>query len=433
MDDRTELRQVLKGESGREFLQSLPLLEAYIESSAILGILRQSCLSFLPLVERKLGVQIGLAAFGSVGRLEFVPDYSDLDPLIIVSANPNNVPNHDDVRSAVLTPLAKMCPWLHFDDSPDVTTGHWKNISNCDLKYPVYVDTCFLSGDDVRARQRQWQLLLEGRPLYNAPLLNQLVEMTLPKLKSVGDLTSDARIDFGRLIETVPEFYSGFEDPTFLFKDAFKYWKTRFLREFYAFATNLSFVLGWYLHRDGEVVSANVFGGSTALKMLRATRFAQQLEGESKSNSGLRSFYQDKLKHILAKWDLDGGPLLLFGRDYATEPARLLHGLLGAVLSRFATCWEKLYDPHIRSALNGLPKSQLNFDAKFRMKIRDAEVSQVVNELMALRNSYLKYMGATAEAIFEIFPRGRVWSYGTVPYWLGDALNPFMQSSPHAR
>src|SRR5215470_6559310 len=136
--DKQELRLMLKGETGREFLQSAPLLEACIESSTILGLLRRCCDSFLPKVEKELDVKLTLVAFGSLGRLEFVPRYSDFDPLIILGADSAKKPSDNAIRSAVLIPLARMCPWLRFDDSSNVMAGGWSSIKRCELKYPVY-------------------------------------------------------------------------------------------------------------------------------------------------------------------------------------------------------------------------------------------------------------------------------------------------------
>ncbi len=424
-----ELRKFLRGETGRELLQSFPLVEAHIESVSILKILRQHCIRILPEVEENLGVKITFGAFGSLGRLEYVHGHSDLDPIIIVRPDDNELPIDNDIRSRVITPLAKACPWLKMDDRSLVITKRWNDISACELKYPIYTEDAITTGDDALTIQRRWQLLLETRPLYNGEFLNRIRNRITPQSVKTKPLDGSPQplpeVDFRLLVEMAPEFYSAFENPDFLFKSAYKYWKTRFLREFYAFSTNIAFVLGWYCQKHEEALDSDYFLASTAIKIMRSTRFAQELEIEAKADTSLCRLYHNKSEEILRKWNLSTDPLVLYGRDYSMPPARLLHGLLGAVLSRFANCWAKLYDEEIKTKLESIPKAQCNFDATFLPTKHDPEVANIVKELMALRKSYLKYMGATAEFIDCVFPKGRVWSYHTVPAWLGDALKPF--------
>jgi hypothetical protein len=383
----------------------------------------------LPTIEKKLKIKISLSAFGSLGRLEFVSGLSDLDPLILFEPDTKKATSKNDIRAAVFEPLARECPWFEFDDRQKVIDGRWADISSVDLKYPVYSLEELIDADDTRTQQRQWQLLLEARSLYNHTMFTETRDRLIPHLKKSAPLTGGQtpapEVNFQELVLRVPDFYASFEDPTFFYKSSLKHWKTRFLREFYAFSTNLSFVLGWYLLRWEETLHPNYLQASTAIKIMRSTRFAIRFEEEIKEKPRLESHYKEVLADILKRNGLELGPLLLFGENYTTEPARLAHGLLSAVLSRFATCWERLYDSHVRYSLDAVPKEKTNFDARFRAAIKDTGAAAVVDELIELRKSYLRYMAAAAEAIDGVFPKGRLGTYHTVPSWLSETLRPF--------
>jgi hypothetical protein len=244
----------------------------------------------------------------------------------------------------------------------------------------------------------------------------------------MGDISQDrSAINFKKLAESITDFFASFENPSFLYKSAFKYWKTRFLREFYMFATSLSNVMGWYLQRNGESIPDGYVNAPTALKIINATRLAEELDKELKDNRHLREYYADVIAKILQRYGIDQGVLLLFGKHYLSEEARLLHGLLSNVLLRFSNCWEQIYNVDVREALSNIPKEKINFDATFRSKIKDTDTAQVVDELFNLRQAYLKYMSASAEVIDRVFPKGRVWSKFTVPVWLGKTLQPYYE------
>jgi hypothetical protein len=69
--------------------------------------------------------------------------------------------------------------------------------------------------------------------------------------------------------------------------------------------------------------------------------------------------------------------------------------------------------------------TEVNFDSRFGQDLPNADMRRVIRELQELRDSYLRYMAATAEAITEIFLKGSVWARYTSPSWLKGALKPF--------
>ena len=416
------VREALKSPSGRDYLPSLPLLEAQFGTNAFLYALRSICTDIIPGVEKKLGCELCVLAFGSLGRSEFVPAYSDLDPLIIVTKLKRGNPTHDQIRDAILRPLATHNHWLLLDDSDLIKSGKWIKISNTELKYPVYNVAQLTAIRDEMAEQRRWQLLLESTPLYRFEFFETLQHRIIPKRKGQGS------IDFLKLTSTIPKFFASFENPKFLYKNAFKYWKTRFLREFYAFANMLNLLLGAYLDMHGKKIRPEYLSGSTAVKIIRATKFALQMEEELRGNINLERYYRDQFAILLERHSIEKGPLLLFGVTYRAEPARLLHGMLATVLARFAACWEAIYDEHVRNVLENIPDS-VNFDATFGSTINDPDAKQVIDDLQTKRRSYLRYMAAAADMIDRAFPRGRLWSQQTISNRFSASLEPFIHMS----
>jgi hypothetical protein len=252
--EQTAIRQALNGPSGRDFLPSLPLLEAHFRTGAFLHVLRRLSAHAFRDVEERLRCELCVIAFGSLGRYEFVPTYSDLDPLIIFRTRGGPTLSAVDIRTEVLRPLVLHNPWLLLDDRELVQAGKLHDIVNADLKYPVYAFDDLVGASDERSQQRKWQLILEATALYGSDLFEQLRKRIVPTMRrSPLDERDRDRIDFSKLITDVPEYFASFENPAFLYKDAFKYWKTRFLREFYFFGNMLNLLLGWYLVQHGAV------------------------------------------------------------------------------------------------------------------------------------------------------------------------------------
>lgn len=430
ISESTELMKFLKGDSGRDFLPALPLVASHIESAALLSALRASSASILGRVQSMLDRSICLVAFGSLGRLEYVAGVSDLDPIILVDGH-SSPELAAAARSAILKPLAQMNPWLKMDHRDKVLQDRWGEIPEPDIPYPVIGTAELGAPAEKLISQRRWQILLEGRSLFNDDLFKMSYEAILPQIRRSKSLTEEEPgeivrgADFQELTTAGALFFGGFDNPLFLYKTPFKYFKTRFLRDFFVFGTQLNFLLGWYLQTDHEQIPLTFVRAATVTKMMRAMRFAKELEDACKGNPVLTDHFDDIIKEILARNKLPLEPLYLFGGHYSTAPGRLLHGLLASVLSRFVGCWERIYDPYVRAILESLPRD-LNFESRFEQEIKDPSTRAVLDELQQRRDSYRRYMAATASVIASVFPSGRVWLMQTIPRWVRAALDPFV-------
>jgi hypothetical protein len=424
--NRIDVRQALDNEWRLDFQPSLPLLEAQFATGALLPVLESSGAKLFRAVEKHLRCEICVLAFGSLGRFEFVHGYSDLDPLIIVNSSKSRKPDPTEIRDAILQPLLQVNPWLLAEDTDDnrrISAGELKGIEDIDLKYPVYeFDQLVENSNEEDIEQRQWQILLEATPLYGSQILEKLLQKIIPK---VSDNKGVDHIDFSELISRIPNFFASFEDPTFLYKNAFKYWKTRILREFYSFANLLNLLLGWYLFKQGVSITPGYLSGCTTLKIMRATKFAAQMEKELKGNQKLEQFHQEQVAEVIKKHNLDTESLLLYGSTYKIKPAQQLHSMLANVLSRSSVCWQMIYDEKVRSALRQLRKKQCNFDATFVATIKDPKIRLIADDLVAKRTTYLRYMAAAAEVIHRAFARGKTWTNSTVGPPMSKCLEPF--------
>lgn len=429
--EHAELMMFLKSDFGKDLLSALPLVASHFESTALLSVLRSSAAEIIPAVEAEIGREVCLLAFGSLGRLEYVAGASDLDPIILVdgTCSPTMAAA---VRAAILPALSKMNPWLGMDWKDEILRNDWAAIPNPDIPYPVLGTAELRSADSLLAMQRRWQMLLEGRPLYNDSMFYSVYESLLPQIKRSKPLLEPhmsgpvAIIDFRVLADAGVSYFGGFDSPAFLFKSPFKYFKTRFLRDFFVFGTQLLFVLGWYLQEYDEQTQLppRYIRAATVTKIMRVVRFAVELERECKGNSAVASMYEADIKETITRFELHVQPMMLFGAHYSPGPGRLLHGLVMSVLSRFVACWDRIYDPYVRSVLERVPK-HLNFESRFPQTTGDPVADSVLAELQERRDSYRRYMAATATVIRDKYPLGRVWAHATVPSWVSDALEPF--------
>jgi hypothetical protein len=424
-----ELMSYLASDDKTDLLASLPVVASHIESAAIFGILRSASATTLAAAQISIKRKLTVIAFGSLGRFEFVPSTSDLDPLVVVDGTALDAAATTAVRASVLTPLAAINPWLVFDERERVVAGDWAAVSNVDVRYPVLTVDQLRTGKDKLTTQRQWQVLLEGRPLYNDSFFGEIYDALMPQIKKKQTQDDDDDViplNFQRLTSAGSSFFGGFDNPLFLYKSASKYWKTRFLRDFFIFATQLTFILGWYRQRNtNDRLPLRYARAATVIKLMRTVWFAQELERECRTNAALATTYTQKLHKILSDFQIKEDRIILFGTHYTTTPGRLLHGLIMSVLSRFSQCWEKVYDPHVRDVLEHLPKD-LNFDSLFEQPLPDDDdAREVVTELKQLRSSYRRYMAATARALKLVFARGRVGTKQTTPDWLTTAFGVF--------
>jgi hypothetical protein len=231
-------------------------------------------------------------------------------------------------------------------------------------------------------------------------------------------------VNIQRLIADATSFFASFDNPAFLYKNQFKYWKTRFLRDFLTFSTQTLLVLGWYLQKtNGVPVDPHFVRAATVIKIMRTLRFAVEIEREALQNPANGEEYAEKMNDILKECNIKKRTVRLYGAHYKSPAGQTLHGLLISVLARFSDCWEKLYDPRTRAVLETLPK-ELNFESRFEQELPDTESREVVGDLLDLRDSYRRYMAAAARSL-HVFVRGRLWVKGNTPGWLGDAFKPF--------
>jgi hypothetical protein len=411
--DHRDLRRALTT-TGLQDLLPFPLVEAQLKSESVLEVIRGCAKEIVQPVEKQFGCSISIIAFGSLGRLEFVQGKSDLDVLLLYKPADGSRVDANALRSAILMPLATMNPWLLMDDRDTFLRGEWEKVPGVELKYPVYLGNDIPTEDTKLASQRRWQILLESKYLYGRDLYESIFDAAVPQNRR--------RINFQQLISKAPNFFAAFDDPAFLYKSAFKYWKSRFIREFYSFANMLNLVNGWYSQEDGSKLPPQFFRAPTALKIIRLTAFAQRFDNIAKNNSGMASLYEDKIREIIKQHKISTESLVAFRSDYTTEAAKQFHSMLGGLLSRFSTCWEKIYSSETREALNNIPKD-VNFDSIFFKELPSPE-KEVAEELMQARNSYWRYMSAIAEALNTIFMRH---TGGTTPRWLTAGIGPFIK------
>jgi len=408
----------------RDLGPALPVICANIVSSAVLNTLRSASSPIISVAKEALGRPVCFVAFGSLGRLEYVPRVSDLDSIIIVEGDVSKEVAAD-ARSQILTPLARQAPWLIFDHHESIIQGRWQDIKAVEIAYPV-IGTNELRGANSLSNnlmaQRRWQLLLESRVISNGKLFESIYHDLLPFRPNTRDL------DFENLASEVTPFFGGFDNHNLLYKTQCKYFKTRFLRDYFSFASILIFVLGWFKQSvDLRKLPPNFIRASTATKMMRLHSFAMVLDGACKGNSALRKNYQCSIASILDKHKIDRRTLQSFGGHLHTSPGKYLHALLMNLLSLFVSCWRQIYDTDVRLVLGQVPPD-LNLDSRFSHGLTGNEKT-IVDNLCKLRDRYQRYMSATTEIIRDVFADGQVWRNENVPEWVRTSLSPFIRST----
>lgn len=407
MDVGQFLSTMLGRTSARSLCEFLPLVESAYRSDTILRILRASAEGITAGAERALGCRIGVVAFGSLGRLEFVQGVSDLDVLLLYQSSDGAARSPDELRRAVLEPIARTNPWLAMDDRDTFLDLGWQHVSNVDLKYPVYSVAELVQGADAMARCRHWQLLFESRVLYGQGVCEPLMGRRRPL-----DIVRDAR-----------EFFASFENPLLLYKKPSKYWKTRFLREFFVFSTTLTAVLAWYSAAPRSTsVSAPSLAEPVIVKLVRVAQSGAELLGMLAKNKPLVSRFSKTLQGILDLHEIAREPLLVYGEPYQNELASTFYGLLMATLARFVMCWQTIYDPNVLSSLDQVPLT-FNPDATVLGVIQDVRCAATVEELISLRKSYRRHMYASVQAFHDLI--GVLLHGKTEPRYVTEALRVF--------
>ena len=407
-----ELQRLRSGHQWEFTKAGSTLSEAQICSEVALYVLSSSLAVLLPEAGFENENHLCVIAFGSLGRLEFSPHNSDFDVLLVHDSLSHS---DEELRDLVLTPLARMNPWLRMDRREEFLANGWSDIPNADLAYPVYSLSALVESSDRRTRQRRWQVLLESRCLYGRSCYETLWYNLAPTY--VHQMPTAAgggvRIDVDRLLVKVGEFFASFEDPTFLYKSTFKYWKTRFLREFYAYSNLLNFVavgMNRYHAREYDVLRA-----PSLLKISRASYFANWL---SRSAGKGKDRYRDSFRKILEASGIGDNELADYGESSMPESSRILHAILVALVAKFCACWERLYSPHVREALEVAPLG--NPDGRF-LEVFAEKDNYIIKDLFELRQDYLRLMSASAkmiELVLDAMP-------GRASPAIRNALEPF--------
>ena len=424
-EHRQQVRRALRGKAGKDLLPSPALLEAYFHSDALLAMLRHYFAASVPPVE-SANCKIAILAIGSLGRGEFDLETSDLD-LVVLAHSTSKKPTPNELRSRLLSPLASHNAWLTLDDKEAVASGAWDTISSLELKYPI-VYTEALEEATKAPFYRDWQILFEGKPLYNPSLcttvLNSLLALKYRQGESGPTDASQTPIPLEQILKSIPAHLTSLENPKRLYKSAAKYWKARFLRDFYAFSNLLTLVRGWFLISADERFTLDDLCAPTIVKLLESLDFPRQLDKELRENPALASYHEEQLQNIMKEDEVDEGPLLLYGGQYTSKAARLLHGMIVNLYHRFGACRSKLYDQQIKVTLSDPALEEVNFDSRFTSALR-GDLPEAVNELLELRASYLKYMSCAAKSIREVFGKGRVWAHRSVPQRVASAMDAF--------
>lgn len=433
MQTRDILWQMLDKTTAHGLRDLLPLIESAYRSEAILTVLQGSLSGTVESAERELASRIGVFAFGSLGRLEFVQGTSDLDVMIVYEPKDGVRQDPETLRRLVLEPLARLNPWLAMDDREVFLDQGWGAVSNVDLKYPVYRVEDLLEGADAMSRCRQWQALFESRCLYgqalHAIVLDGAGSNAGERPEPRGDAFGPQRRPRqpGKILREAREFFASFENPALLYKKSAKYWKTRFLREFFTFSTILTLILDWYFTTTRvPSPAADSLTGPVVSKLFRIARMGAEALDAPTKNRHLEVRFEKALKFILAEHGISRDHLLIYGASYRSALASTYFGLVLATLARFASCWQKVYDPNVLRALDAVPLT-FNPDATVLQRLDDQTAAYTVEELIALRKSYRRHMSATACAFQDLI--GVLCHGKTEPPYVTDALRLFKLST----
>lgn len=417
----------LGGNSAAQF--HLPILQSLYESEICLYILRRTYSEILDRIEEEFSARICVAAFGSLGRLDFSPEDSDLDAVIIYEPSNGEQPSVEEIRDAVYQRSAPYLPWLVMDDRDLVIASKWQEISSVDLKYPVTSISSLKHPEGRLEQQRYWQILLESRWLYGRQFYDDLYLDIVPHEREIAinqkGSTSSQSVDFPSMIQGTQSFFASFEEPRRLHKSPYKYWKGRYLREFFSFCNIIAFILGYYLQleRRYEYCSSSYICAPIVLKLYRLFILADDLDQILVDNHRLSESVEREIAQILGQHDIRTDVVLAFPSRFNTRAAHIFEGIVLSLLTRFSACWERLHDVRIRGHLERLEGEDVAFEGRFIDSVDLGASGPIIQDLLERRKSYLKYMAALASIVDSSI--GRVWFGRTVPRIIVDAIKPF--------
>lgn len=399
----------------RSAAASLSLWEAHIAARTSLYVLRDAMHAIE--LSREIGsdVRVTLVVFGSLGRLEFVPALSDVDPIIVWDAPRDEPTMAARLREGLIGRLARAHSWLQIDDRSTFLTDGWDAVKNVDMKFPVF-NRADLLADTAEAERRRWQIMFESRPLFGSTFYSEL-------FGEVCAAQSDAEpTDFSRLAQKSLNYFSHFEEPE-MYKDAVKYFKATLFRDFYKFANITNLALGW---RAQFSESVDLFKHLRAPSLVKIWRLVQLPDtAEQSSVTGSRSVALAGLLSDLAGVAADDSlSQIVPPPAYRDETAQLLYRLIVRLVYRFTQCWEEMYRPATRNALRGI--RGIKFDAVFPTAIDDAAAEQKIEQLLDLRRKYLTEMRNLARVLAEYFFVGTNWVVShEIPRAFANSISPF--------
>ena len=424
----SELRRAFLSDMGGDLLPHVALYEAAVQSESVLRILKEVFRELCPKVELKHGCSLAIVCFGSLARYEYMPGASDLDFLVVYRAIPGHEPDPNQVRSAILEPLATQNPWLILDDKDKILAGRCDDISSKEFKYQVLSLSDLLDGQDPLLAERRWQILLESRCLYGFDFYEHFHERITPRQSKplLSEEGTVGRLNRLSLLTKIPEYMVRFDDPKRIHKSPSKYWKSRLLREVFQFANIANLVVDLADTDTSSASERNDLRDPTALKLIRLTRSArwidQRLTGQT---SSIRRF-APKIEQILQGYQIEPSRLPPVHANYRSEAAKLCHGVMIAIIGRFNQARILLYDPNVQAVLDNLSPSTI-FDSRFWESLADGGDGRVINSLRDARLGYLKYIAAATSLIRDSIER---WTMRTVPRDWDQALKAFEQVPP---
>jgi predicted nucleotidyltransferase len=401
----------------RSAAASLSLWEAHIAARTSLHVLRDTMRAIEPELGREIGsdVRVTLVVFGSLGRMEFVPALSDVDPIIVWDAPRDEPTMAARLREGLIGRLARAHSWLQIDDRATFLTAGWDAVKNVHMKFPVF-NRAELLATTPEAEKRRWQIMFESRPLVGASFYYEL-------FGEVCAAQSDSEpTDFSRLAQKSLSYFSHFEEPE-MYKDAVKYFKATLFRDFYKFANITNLALGWRAQFSESVDLLRHLRAPSLVKIWRLVQLADA--AEQSAVTGAPSAALAALLNDAASATADDSLAQIAPPPaYRDEAAQLLYRLIVRLVYRFTQCWEEMYLPATRNALRGIRGIKL--DAVFPTTIDDAAAEQKIEQLLDLRRKYLAEMRNLSRVLAEYFFVGTNWAVShEIPRAFANSIAPF--------
>lgn len=381
-----------------------------------------------------LGEKVAVAAFGSLGRLDFHPHYSDLDPLIIVGDDHGY--DRNEIRGRVLGPLLRSSPWIRVDDHAEVARRDWTAITNIDIKFPVVSLEELRVSEDPLIDSRRWQIVMESVPVYGDCLFERAHQISSECIghRVLGASDVGDRRHIEALMSGVPRFLARFDEPGRLYKSNYKYFKTRYLREFFSFTAIVDLVMEWVDRAAGLdltkvcAFTTRVLQTSTTAKFIRLldlpARLNEVISGPARRR---QEVCEREISAVLVRHRIATESLVEGTSSGMTRSASMMLSLALSLIKLYVECRELLYDRHVRDVLCQRPAESVNFDGRFVEHLMPG-ADPALRDLFILRERYLRYMSAYAEIIPGVI--GRLLAGKSIPASVRGVVAAFIQRNP---